>query len=351
MFEPRSYLQKLADPWTHVAHLQAAADATDPVIRMRHVVTWFVAGLQHVFAAWRKPFNPILGETWAATLVQGGRSCSIFMEQAAHHPPVSVFEMVGPPTPSGAPAFTFRGVSLPDVAFKLPDVRTSAKGTRTLTFADGFVVDITFPVYWLRGIVGMGVPRGEAVGSATFVAAGAGLHAEVVFGRSRAPVDAADPLLQRGDAFIGGVYRCASPSTAPPEAGAAPRASTRASVSGGLSSFAAALRGDDGASSRRPPGEPVVVLKGNWLSHADWDGVRAWTLGADVPAAWGPPPAAHGLPSDAPWRADLVALAEAQAGDGSSMARAQATKEAMERSQRADAKARKEGCAAVGLAW
>lgn len=24
----------------------------------------FVAGLQHVFQSWRKPFNPILGETW-----------------------------------------------------------------------------------------------------------------------------------------------------------------------------------------------------------------------------------------------------------------------------------------------
>ena len=26
----------------------------------------FVAGLQHVFQSWRKPFNPILGETWQA---------------------------------------------------------------------------------------------------------------------------------------------------------------------------------------------------------------------------------------------------------------------------------------------
>ena len=24
----------------------------------------FVAGLQHVFSSWRKPFNPLLGETW-----------------------------------------------------------------------------------------------------------------------------------------------------------------------------------------------------------------------------------------------------------------------------------------------
>ena len=32
----------------------------------------FVAGLQHVFQSWRKPFNPILGETWQ---VCGARLC------------------------------------------------------------------------------------------------------------------------------------------------------------------------------------------------------------------------------------------------------------------------------------
>ena len=39
-------------------------DATDPVERLRWVATWFTAGLQHVFQSWKKPFNPILGETW-----------------------------------------------------------------------------------------------------------------------------------------------------------------------------------------------------------------------------------------------------------------------------------------------
>jgi len=43
-----------------------AVDATDPVERLRWVATWFTAGLQHVFQSWKKPFNPILGETWQA---------------------------------------------------------------------------------------------------------------------------------------------------------------------------------------------------------------------------------------------------------------------------------------------
>jgi len=53
----------------------------------------FVAGLQHVFQSWRKPFNPILGETWQAHLADG---TSIFLEQISHHPPVSAFQLTGP---------------------------------------------------------------------------------------------------------------------------------------------------------------------------------------------------------------------------------------------------------------
>lgn len=52
----------------------------------------FVAGLQHVFQSWRKPFNPILGETWQAQLSDG---TVMYMEQLSHHPPVTAFHMIG----------------------------------------------------------------------------------------------------------------------------------------------------------------------------------------------------------------------------------------------------------------
>lgn len=44
IFEPRSYLEKLADVWVHPRYLTAAAQATDPVERMKLVTTWFIAG-------------------------------------------------------------------------------------------------------------------------------------------------------------------------------------------------------------------------------------------------------------------------------------------------------------------
>ncbi len=61
------------------------------------------AGLNHGFDRWRKPFNPILGETWQASLSDGSAIC---IEQISHHPPVSAFHIEGPG------ACTGRGVCL-----------------------------------------------------------------------------------------------------------------------------------------------------------------------------------------------------------------------------------------------
>lgn len=40
MFEPRSYLEKLADVWVYPQYLEQAAQAQDPAQRIRFIVTW-----------------------------------------------------------------------------------------------------------------------------------------------------------------------------------------------------------------------------------------------------------------------------------------------------------------------
>ena len=42
MFEPRSYLQKLADVWVYPRIIAQAADAVDSVQRMKFAITWCV---------------------------------------------------------------------------------------------------------------------------------------------------------------------------------------------------------------------------------------------------------------------------------------------------------------------
>lgn len=45
IFEPRSYLEKLADVWVYPRYLRQAAASSDPVERMKLVITWFIAGV------------------------------------------------------------------------------------------------------------------------------------------------------------------------------------------------------------------------------------------------------------------------------------------------------------------
>eukprot|EP01091_Cochliopodium_minus_P000811 TRINITY_DN1071_c0_g1_i1.p1 TRINITY_DN1071_c0_g1~~TRINITY_DN1071_c0_g1_i1.p1 ORF type:complete len:213 (-),score=60.11 TRINITY_DN1071_c0_g1_i1:166-771(-) len=93
IFEPRSYLERICDNWCYLPDMMSkASKTTDPVERMRWVVTELVAGLHNTLIQ-LKPFNPILGETFEATFEDGSQ---IFMEQSSHHPPVSNFEVLGP---------------------------------------------------------------------------------------------------------------------------------------------------------------------------------------------------------------------------------------------------------------
>ncbi|GFH28715.1 oxysterol-binding protein 9, partial [Haematococcus lacustris] len=195
MFEPRSYLEKLADVWVYPHFLLQASQTKDPVHRMKLVMTWFVAGLHHGFEKWKKPFNPILGETWQAELADGS---SMFLEQISHHPPITAFNLEGP-----GGAYKFNGLSQPNVSLLLKHsgIRTVAKGYRYIVFADGCRIDLHYP--GIKGVVYASRPRAEVEGSAVFVDAKNQLHGVLRFGGRKS---ARLPVMRRSDAVHGGIY-------------------------------------------------------------------------------------------------------------------------------------------------
>ena len=65
VFEPRSFLERITDNWGYLDLLEAAADCTDPVDRLRYLVGFVIGGLRRQTST-LKPFNPILGETYQA---------------------------------------------------------------------------------------------------------------------------------------------------------------------------------------------------------------------------------------------------------------------------------------------
>ena len=87
VFEPRSVLQRIAGSFAYAPnYLKKASETKDPLEQIKLVLSFMVAGL-HLNITQRKPFNPILGETYQGFL---GDS-PIFMEQVCHHPPISYF--------------------------------------------------------------------------------------------------------------------------------------------------------------------------------------------------------------------------------------------------------------------
>ncbi|KAG2435871.1 hypothetical protein HXX76_007066 [Chlamydomonas incerta] len=200
IFEPRSYLEKLADVWVYPRYLTAAAQATDPVERMKLVTTWFIAGLHHAFTNWRKPFNPILGETWQAALSDG---TSMFMEQISHHPPVTAIHMEGP-----GGSYRFRGLSQPTVSIQVKyyGFKTVAKGFRYVEFRDGTRIELHYPQYYIKNVVyGSSRPRAEVDGQAILVDVRNKLKTVINFGALKG---ARSKVLRRVDAVCGFIYDC-----------------------------------------------------------------------------------------------------------------------------------------------
>lgn len=91
VFEPVSFLQIMAEPLQYEALLQKAADATDPLDRLVYLAA-FNTALYSTAIRTRKPFNPLLGETFE--LVEKTGKFKFIAEQVSHHPPIGVSETI-----------------------------------------------------------------------------------------------------------------------------------------------------------------------------------------------------------------------------------------------------------------
>jgi hypothetical protein len=64
----------------------------DAFTRMKMVVKWYLSGLYKKPKGLKKPYNPILGETFRCYWLHPNGSKTFYLaEQVSHHPPVSAF--------------------------------------------------------------------------------------------------------------------------------------------------------------------------------------------------------------------------------------------------------------------
>ncbi|XP_029199808.2 oxysterol-binding protein-related protein 8-like isoform X2 [Acropora millepora] len=92
ILEPRSFLDKLSDFYFHSDILSRAAREENAYNRMKEVVRWYLSGFYKKPKGLKKPYNPILGETFRCFWLHPNGTRSHFVaEQVSHHPPVSAF--------------------------------------------------------------------------------------------------------------------------------------------------------------------------------------------------------------------------------------------------------------------
>jgi hypothetical protein len=98
ILEPRSMLEKLSDAFSHTELLLAIPKVDDPVQRMIAVVRWYMSSFYIRPKGVKKPYNPIIGETFRCAWDGDDESDSpsrgrtyLVAEQTSHHPPISCF--------------------------------------------------------------------------------------------------------------------------------------------------------------------------------------------------------------------------------------------------------------------
>jgi hypothetical protein len=91
IFDEHSVLRRTAMSFAHAPSLlERAGVAFDPLEQFKLTIAFLVSTLYTTLSQ-RKPFNPILGETFQARI----NGCPVVLEQISHHPPISAFFMEG----------------------------------------------------------------------------------------------------------------------------------------------------------------------------------------------------------------------------------------------------------------
>ncbi|OQR86239.1 PH domain containing protein [Achlya hypogyna] len=245
VFEARSLLERVAEAWSYApTYLTKAAATSDPIERMKYIMGFVVSGL-HCCVNQNKPFNPILGETYEASLSDG---TLIFMEHVQHHPPVSAFYLQGPHE-----SYQLHGRYEFESSMSGNSITNFQNGTTTFECALG-KVKYELPQLKMGGVV-LGERLVEWSGVARFVDSQANLAGTLDF--------------DANDGFLG-----------------------RSGLTFSL--------------QKRAKGGVHVKIDGSWLSQLRFDGKVVWDVAA-VPVHL-PVPVVRALPSDCRYREDLIEL-------------------------------------------
>jgi hypothetical protein len=305
LFEPRSYLERLSDGWWSAPmYLNKAAHTSDPVERLKLVMTFAVSGFFNTVENQKgKPFNPILGETFQATFEDGTR---IYAEQASHHPPITCWQVFGPED-----CYHFYGYGEWSASFRGNSVKGHQAGPNIINFADGSCITYSLPEAHVGGIM-FGERIIEYLGTIDFRDEQNGL--------------ACDLVINPNDQKLFSSFFSSKKKV--------PTDYLRGEI----------VRFKNREDLKKPKNkvaeseyEVLSKVQGSWLSCIEFDGERFWEWNDSKLKIYAPILVDNPLPSDSRFREDVQYLAK---GD---LETAGEFKRKYEQKQRREAALRKEG--------
>jgi len=293
IFESKSLLEKLARNFSYgPIYLKEAARSNDPLFRFKYAIAYSIGMLQ-VNCEQKKPFNPIIGETYQGKI----QDLSLFLEQTSHHPPVSNFYCE-----DADGDYTISGNIQVDAHFKANSVKGIQAGKHLIKFADGQTIAMDGPQIMIEGLV-FGSRQFNFIGMMKLADVKNNLYADIIFNPD-------------SKGFFGGMF---SKQTTPTD------------------HFRGTIYSKDPHDSGDEllPIKTIASISGIWTEYLEIDGERLYQL-------WEQPPIKlehleGSLESDCTKRRDLKALINEGEKE------AQPVKEEMEDEQRYDAKLRKKG--------
>eukprot|EP01120_Amphizonella_sp_Union-15-10_P015782 TRINITY_DN8182_c0_g1_i1.p1 TRINITY_DN8182_c0_g1~~TRINITY_DN8182_c0_g1_i1.p1 ORF type:complete len:404 (-),score=74.75 TRINITY_DN8182_c0_g1_i1:52-1263(-) len=177
ILEPRSFLEKLTDYFTHVDLLILISKQPDPLERMIALLRWYVSGFYIKPKGVKKPYNPIQGEVFRCSWHHPDGTKTFYVaEQVSHHPPISSLYVS-----NRKHGLVINGTIKPRSKFLGNSAAAIIDGSASLFLLEhDEVYQVTFPDAYARGIL-FGELRMELVGNVEIHCAKTGLTAQLEF--------------------------------------------------------------------------------------------------------------------------------------------------------------------------
>lgn len=177
ILEPRSFLEKISDYYYHSDFISEAVKEEGPFERMKKIVKWYLSGFYKKPKGLKKPYNPILGETFRCYWEHPNGSKSYYIaEQVSHHPPISANYVA-----NRQDGFTISATILAKSKFYGNSTSAILEGVATISLLPrGEEYVMTLPYAHCKGIL-MGTMTMELGGKVSIECAKTGYAADLEF--------------------------------------------------------------------------------------------------------------------------------------------------------------------------